>query len=787
MILSTGYENGVAPGGLGWDSVKNAAGLFIDTAVHQHGASSLRVEGNTTVTTAVSKTLPNSMVLVGSTYFRVDSFSSVNQILRGAGALQACIVQVHTDGTLRGRIGSTLGTRTTAAITANTLYLLDWIWDTSGTTYTVDFRLSTAAGVLIEVGAQTVLAGQTAQAMTKLLAGDNGLTTIKTWFDDTRVTDTGYPLGPGTGNDAHTPLITTFPASWIDNPSLISGGILTGFHAHGEEIPSDPENPQSYRDSETTAGRRSYLTHTFNVDTLAPPNMAIERDLIDGTILGHQCWPIYNPFGYGNTPNWPAAGLAAFSNGSMDSVLQAQADVWNRDMPDTPFLVRMLREMSSNGTTYGPSGAANGGVNETPGLTGTYVTAWKYIVAFWRARCPNARFIWCPAFGDVSKDLTEHYLQWKPPDTHIDWLGCDGYVKLNGDGLYHSILDAFATWYAWAKDQTKPLMICETQVAVADPTRIADIQAYTAAFNAMPKIKVVTFWDSRTIGAYQINETPPGYVFAFQGVVKTAPFTGVAGGNPATPHIVYLPITLLASDPDGISLVEISVNGAAYVPMTPTGSLDEYVLNQAPLYSSFAPGTDNSISVRATDAHPTDPKQTVSTETITVILSNTGNAGPPAVAIQTPTDGDVSATGTIPIAVQVSDPDGITSVEFTLDVTTGWHQLTDSGGGLYEGIIDVRAFPPPGGLTAFFTATVRATDNHPTDPLTSPPATVAFGYSPPLTNSGAPLVSVVSPARFTDKTQVDLVVDADDPDGVATVEVEIDGSGVWVTVPLQGG
>jgi hypothetical protein len=83
------------------------------------------------------------------------------------------------------------------------------------------------------------------------------------------------------------------------------------------------------------------------------------------------------------------------------------------------------------------------------------------------------------------------------------------------------------------------------------------------------------------------------------------------------------------------------------------------------------------------------------------------------------------------------------------------------------------------------TVFVRATDAHPS-PQTSSPVSANYTVDESsVANAGPPVVSLVSPGATTTSEQVVLVVEADDPDGIAVVEASIDG-GPWVEVPLAG-
>lgn len=484
--------------------------------------------------------------------------------------------------------------------------------------------------------------------------------------------------------------------SWLDDPSVIAGGILTGFHGHND----NNNGSAGYTSSEgaSAANRANYLTHYIwkPLDS-SPANLSPCDTLLNGSLLGHTCVPIVSIFGFDSTTTgWPAAGLAAFTNGSMDALLDTWVALFNALPAGYPILVRLWREMNSTGTIYGANGKANGGVNETPL---TYIAAWRYVVGYFRTRCPWVRFCWCPGAGSlIGTPVALHSMAWMsdwyPGDAYVDWIGGDGYVAataytpvatilsywyqafnpLNGlfaassgygtnvcpapaltpsttgwsslsggsvaadstDFLYGSggvqVTTAagssgarvalgtglaagetyqvtawlFATGLAVGqtieirlRDDTSaqqgssntvlvdgwacasmswtipagsgnphalffdvltpgaagvlsftvnnlritkvpaqasgadgvarpPIMVCETQDALADPSRIANTQAYTAALAALTGLSAVSWWDTTTGGTFAIQDSPAGWLAAFQAVVAADPFNGVA-------------------------------------------------------------------------------------------------------------------------------------------------------------------------------------------------------------------------------------------------------------------
>lgn len=324
-----------------------------------------------------------------------------------------------------------------------------------------------------------------------------------------------------------------YALNWIDDPTLISGGMLTGFNAAGQG--SNPNAASAaYIASESTskANRLNYMMHATYSPLAAPSDFTLMGQIMDGTLFGTPRDVIIGCLGFdGFSTGWPAAGLAAFLNGSMDSTMQDWCNLFNT-LPPRPVLFRLWREMSGNSAIYGPNGAAQSpthGVNET---AATYVAAWRYVTRFFKSRCPWVRMLWCPDAGNAR--ALSSTSPWYPGDSFVDWNGIDAYV--GGPGL--KITANMAPIYGGFNPTSgtvsrKPFMVCESQVARTDASRITDLQDYTSAFTtSMPDVSAICFWDSTSGGTYEITDTPAGFLSAFQTVVSSSPFLGLAGNAP---------------------------------------------------------------------------------------------------------------------------------------------------------------------------------------------------------------------------------------------------------------
>lgn len=314
---------------------------------------------------------------------------------------------------------------------------------------------------------------------------------------------------------------------WLDNPELlISGGIVLG-QLTGANISTPLVQDFLDAESATYANRDLYISiHQYS--TIPPTDVATEYALMTGA-ANHPVTPMLTLLGEGNftfpDPGWPPGGCAAFTNGSMDSTIQAWCNLLNT-LPG-PFIGRLWREFNVTLFPWSANGAANGGVNETPA---SYIAGWRYVANYLHAHCPNIRLVWCPNLpsGYTLSSLTA----WYPGDDVVDWVGADGYAN---SPSYRAPATIFQIWHDGFNKVSgtftrKPLMICETQVQKTDPNRPADYARYTPAFSGSLKtgLYALCFWNGATNGTYRITDTGSiaGSVAAYQAMVGAAPFLG---------------------------------------------------------------------------------------------------------------------------------------------------------------------------------------------------------------------------------------------------------------------
>ncbi len=227
-----------------------------------------------------------------------------------------------------------------------------------------------------------------------------------------------------------------------------------------------------------------------------------------------------------------------------------------------------------------------------------------------------------------------------------------------------------------------------------------------------------------------------------------------------------------ASDSDGvISNLQI-LEGSTVLGNSVTGSLSVPV--------SGVTAGNHTYTVKATDNHATEPK-TSSKDLIVSVEVPPPNKAP--IVNLTRTGETLIAPAGFTLNATASDPDGAIA---SLQILEGTTVL----GGSNTGSLAVSI---SGKVPGTYTYTVKATDNHATDPKTVTQVLTVTVFDPPaLVNASGPTVdlklasndSLVGPANFT------LVASADDADGIDTLQVLLDGkvvasgSSVSLVVPI---
>lgn len=96
-----------------------------------------------------------------------------------------------------------------------------------------------------------------------------------------------------------------------------------------------------------------------------------------------------------------------------------------------------------------------------------YISAWRRIVDIFRAEgATNAAWVWCPNASGFNNGEAQN---WYPGDGYVDWLCADGYNFYPERTDNRSFDETFASFYGWARQRPKPIVIGEYGALQAGP------------------------------------------------------------------------------------------------------------------------------------------------------------------------------------------------------------------------------------------------------------------------------------------------------------------------------
>ncbi|WP_206958026.1 glycoside hydrolase family 26 protein [Trinickia acidisoli] len=153
-----------------------------------------------------------------------------------------------------------------------------------------------------------------------------------------------------------------------------------------------------------------------------------------------------------------------------------------------PMFIRWYWEMNL------PAGTNNQDCMGNDGAAG-YIAAWRHIHDVFKAQgVTNVSWLWNPAGASTNADSSPYY----PGDGYVDWIGFDGYDKVEAHD-FGPILNSF---YAAFSSHGKPMLIAETgECAAVQSTYLALAQAEIESKNnpggyAFPLVKGFMYFDA---------------------------------------------------------------------------------------------------------------------------------------------------------------------------------------------------------------------------------------------------------------------------------------------------
>ncbi|MEW6475360.1 MAG: DNRLRE domain-containing protein [Actinomycetota bacterium] len=181
-------------------------------------------------------------------------------------------------------------------------------------------------------------------------------------------------------------------------------------------------------------------------------------------------------FAAGRIPmiSWGKWYTDQIARGDHDAYIAARAD--GIKALGQPVMIRWFWEMDgSRNAAYAVSPAS-------------FIEAWRHIVGIFRERgATNVDWVWCPNASGFNNGEAQ---AWYPGDAWVDWLCADGYNFYPERNDNRSFETTFASFYSWARQRPKPIVIGEYGALQAGPgERAAWIDAARATVKTtMPRI-----------------------------------------------------------------------------------------------------------------------------------------------------------------------------------------------------------------------------------------------------------------------------------------------------------
>jgi len=117
-----------------------------------------------------------------------------------------------------------------------------------------------------------------------------------------------------------------------------------------------------------------------------------------------------------------------------------------------------------------------------------YVEAFRHIAdVFDEVGATNVAFVWAPSAGAWAFPMETYY----PGDQHVDWIGVDGYDRLEDPGGFAEVFDS---WYRLFVDRGKPMIVTETGATSKQPDFFREIGVAVPV--AYPQLKAIVYFDA---------------------------------------------------------------------------------------------------------------------------------------------------------------------------------------------------------------------------------------------------------------------------------------------------
>jgi endoglucanase len=152
--------------------------------------------------------------------------------------------------------------------------------------------------------------------------------------------------------------------------------------------------------------------------------------------------------------------INAINSGSQDSKIAHQADLIKQ--LGKPIFIRFGHEMNNDTSPWNAKFTSDPGTHNG---TTKYINAWKRIHNIFVSHgATNAVWVWEPGATDIPNESWNHWTNYYPGDSYVDWVGIDGYNwgTARPYGGWISFKDRFKGGVYAEYSSKKPIMICET-------------------------------------------------------------------------------------------------------------------------------------------------------------------------------------------------------------------------------------------------------------------------------------------------------------------------------------
>jgi hypothetical protein len=195
-----------------------------------------------------------------------------------------------------------------------------------------------------------------------------------------------------------------------------------------------------------------------------------------------------------------------------------------------------------NGTWYSWGGPNNGGEF---GGAAAYIAAWRHVHdIFVDQGAVNVVWVWCVNQSDVPGAAWNHWTNYYPGDSYVDWVGIDAYNWGNINGGWRSMSTLLgASAYEDYADR-KPIMIAETASGEGGGDKAQWIyEAGTDIKTSFPSVQAVVWFDAAGTNENWAIDSSTAAFTAYRSVGEDAYFGGRGLPDVVVTGVTWSPAT----------------------------------------------------------------------------------------------------------------------------------------------------------------------------------------------------------------------------------------------------